>query len=96
MLHIQHALEAAREALTSPTRLVVKFDDQGMVRADHSPYAAELTAIDAALLEWGLLHAGLKALILNQRDPQCQAGCAQPSRDALPGAEVQREGADHG
>lgn len=69
MLHIHQALEAARNALTAPARLVVKLDEQGMIQADHSPYAHELALIETAIAEWRLFDASLPVLIRNQRDP---------------------------
>lgn len=69
MLHIHQALEAARDALTSPARLVVKLDAQCMIQADHSPYAHELALIETAIAEWRLFDASLPVLIRNQRDP---------------------------
>lgn len=69
VLHIHQALEAARDALTAPARLVVKLDAQGMIQADHSPYAHELALIETAIAEWRLFGAGLPVLIKNQRAP---------------------------
>lgn len=69
MLHIHQALEAARDALTAPARLVVKLDAKGVIQADHSPYAHELALIETAIAEWRLFDAGLPALIRNQKAP---------------------------